>query len=152
MSHPVPFSTCIVQRPLSNMDIEKGPLSPDHHTSMSFSDAGKDNKPIDLEQLGEREGYVLDTSLAQQEGLKTTPDGKTVLIPQPSESPNDPLNWSSFRKHLILIIISAAAFLPDYGSATGAVTLIPQAAYVPTLIPDFPLYIVTNSAQGVEYD
>lgn len=127
------------------MDIEKGPLSPDHHTSMSFSDAGKDNKAIDLEQLGEREGYVLDTSLAQQEGLKTTPDGKTVLIPQPSESPNDPLNWSSFRKHLILIIISAAAFLPDYGSATGAVTLIPQAAYVPTLIRNISLYTVTNS-------
>lgn len=117
------------QRPLT-MDIEKGPLSPAQHTSRSFSDAGKDSDPIDLEQLGEREGYVLDTSLAQHEGLKTTPDGKTVLIPQPSESPNDPLNWSSFRKHLILIIISAAAFLPDYGSATGAVTLIPQATYV----------------------
>lgn len=117
------------QRPLT-MDIEKGPLSPAQHTSRSFSDAGKDSDPIDLEQLGEREGYVLDTSLAQHEGLKTTTDGKTVLIPQPSESPNDPLNWSSFRKHLILIIISAAAFLPDYGSATGAVTLIPQATYV----------------------
>ncbi|BCS26716.1 putative MFS transporter [Aspergillus puulaauensis] len=109
------------------MDIEKGPLSPGQHTTTSFSDPGKDNEPIDLEQLGEREGYVLDTALAQHEGLKTTPDGKTVLIPQPSESPNDPLNWSSFRKHLILIVISAAAFLPDYGSATGAVTLIPQA-------------------------
>jgi hypothetical protein len=100
----------------------------------SISDAEKGSGNVDLEELGEREGYVLDTSLVQNQHqhqhLKTTPDGKTVLIPQPSDSPNDPLNWSSFRKHLILIVVSATAFLPDYGSATGAVTLIPQAAYV----------------------
>ncbi|KAL2807769.1 major facilitator superfamily domain-containing protein [Aspergillus granulosus] len=107
------------------MDIEKPAQTP----ARSLSDPGNDSDPVDLEQLGEREGYVLDTTLAQQHGhgLKTTPDGKTVLIPQPSNSPNDPLNWSNFRKHLILIIVSATAFLPDYGSATGAVTLIPQA-------------------------
>lgn len=77
-----------------------------------------------LEEIGEREGYVLnDVSLAQDQGLKTTADGQTILIPQPSDSPNDPLNWSQFRKHLLLIIISCTALLPDYGSATGAVTL-----------------------------
>ncbi|KAF9892637.1 hypothetical protein FE257_001039 [Aspergillus nanangensis] len=92
------------------------------------SNLEKNEPPIDLDELGEREGYVLDTSVAQNDHLKTTEDGKTVLIPQPSDSPNDPLNWSSFRKHLILIIVSVTAFLPDYGSATGAVTLIPQAA------------------------
>lgn len=82
---------------------------------------------IDLEKVGEREGYVLnDASLAHDRGLKTSPDGQTILIPQPSDSPNDPLNWSSFRKHAILIIISCTAFLPDYGSATGSVTLTPQ--------------------------
>lgn len=83
----------------------------------------------ELEEVGEREGYVLnDVSLAHDRGLKTTADGQTILIPQPSDSPNDPLNWSSFRKHLILIIISCTALLPDYGSATGAVTLTPQGA------------------------
>ena len=77
-----------------------------------------------LEEIGEREGYVLnDASLAQDQGLKTTADGQTILIPQPSDSPNDPLNWSQFRKHLLLIIISCTALLPDYGSATGAVAL-----------------------------
>ncbi|KAJ5888676.1 hypothetical protein N7495_008717 [Penicillium taxi] len=81
---------------------------------------------IDLEEIGEREGYVLnDAVLAQKNGLKTAPDG-TILIPQPSSSPNDPLNWSPFRKHLFLIIISLTAFLPDYGSATGALALQPQ--------------------------
>lgn len=82
---------------------------------------------VDLEAIGEREGYVLnDATFAHEEGLKTTADGQTILIPQPSDSPNDPLNWTPFRKHLILIIISCTAFLPDYGSATGAVTLVPQ--------------------------
>lgn len=108
------------------MDAEKGPQSPERHTSISSLDQDKDSKAIELERPGKQEGYVLDTTLAQQEGLKTTTDGKTVLIPQPSDSLNDPLNWSSFRKHLILFIVSLTAFLPDYGSATGAVTLIQQ--------------------------
>ncbi|KAI9923731.1 hypothetical protein MW887_008358 [Aspergillus wentii] len=71
-------------------------------------------------------GYILDTSIAD-ENLQTTSDGSKVLIPQPSSSPYDPLNWSWHKKHLILFIISITSFLPDYGSATGAITLIPQA-------------------------
>ncbi|EEH21718.2 hypothetical protein PABG_03934 [Paracoccidioides brasiliensis Pb03] len=80
-----------------------------------------------LEAAVEKDGYVFDASLAGDNGLKTTADGSKILIPQPSASPLDPLNWSWARKHLILIIISMTAFLPDYGSATGAVTLLPQA-------------------------
>jgi MFS family permease len=80
----------------------------------------------DLHEFNEREGYVItDTTHGE---LKRARDGKTVLLPQPSDDPHDPLNWSRVRKHLILIIISMTAFLPDYGSATGAVTLLPQAA------------------------
>lgn len=70
--------------------------------------------------------------LTPQEGLtelKTSGDGR-ILYPQPSDDPNDPLNWSWAKKHCILFIISATSFLPDYGSATGAVTLIPQSVYV----------------------
>ena len=28
-----------------------------------------------------------------------------ILAPQPSEDPNDPLNWSTFQKHFVLGII-----------------------------------------------
>jgi hypothetical protein len=28
-----------------------------------------------------------------------------ILAPQPSEDPNDPLNWSWWKKHMILVII-----------------------------------------------
>jgi hypothetical protein len=86
----------------------------------------------DLDEIGEENGYIVDVSLVTDkslaERLKLAPDGHTILIPQPSDDPNDPLNWSWWKKHVVLIIISMTAFLPDYGSAVGAVTLIPQSA------------------------
>ena len=80
----------------------------------------------DLHEFNEKEGYVVNDTTHGD--LKRAKDGRTILLPQPSTDPNDPLNWSWLKKHLILIIISMTAFLPDYGSATGAVTLLPQAA------------------------
>ena len=101
---------------------------------LDASNASKDSPPthLDLDQLGEKEGYVLDAEKFQAEHadqgqLKLAEDKKTILIPQPSDDPEDTLNWSQAKKHLVLFIISACAFLPDYGSATGAVTLLPQA-------------------------
>ncbi|OAL35692.1 hypothetical protein AYO20_05073 [Fonsecaea nubica] len=44
----------------------------------------------------------------QQTGRLKHGTGKNahiVLAPQPSEDPNDPLNWSSFKKHIVLTII-----------------------------------------------
>lgn len=98
----------------------------------SISNSGKSENGAEIEAVAGKDGYVLnDASLAHDRGLKTTQDGGTILIPQPSDSPNDPLNWTQFRKNTILIIISCTAFLPDYGSATGSVTLTPQGEYVP---------------------
>ncbi|KAF3053760.1 hypothetical protein E8E11_001901 [Didymella keratinophila] len=37
-------------------------------------------------------------------GLKR--DGDIVLQPQPSDSPNDPLNWSAVRKEVIMVILA----------------------------------------------
>ncbi|KAL2819310.1 hypothetical protein BDW59DRAFT_165174 [Aspergillus cavernicola] len=55
------------------MDIKESAPTP----AGSLSDEEKDLQLVDLEQLGEREGYVLDTSLAQHHGLKTTANEKT---------------------------------------------------------------------------
>jgi hypothetical protein len=86
---------------------------------------------VDLERLGETEGYILDAQTFQAihtgQNLKLSQDGKIVLIPQPSDDINDPLNWSQAKKNFFLILVSCCSFLPDYGSATGAVTLIKQA-------------------------
>ncbi|KAL8870789.1 MAG: hypothetical protein Q9174_003242, partial [Haloplaca sp. 1 TL-2023] len=78
---------------------------------------------------GENGNHVLDVHQlrAGDDGVQTAADGVTVLIPQPTTDPNDPLNWSSFKKHLILTIISVVAFMPDFGSSMGIVALLPQA-------------------------
>ncbi|KAL9093484.1 MAG: hypothetical protein Q9165_003879 [Trypethelium subeluteriae] len=80
------------------------------------------------EELDALEGYVLNASLYKDGAtrLKKTHDGSTVLIPQPSESPDDPLNWNAEKKFYTLAVIAFVAFLPDYTAGTGIVTVIPQ--------------------------
>jgi MFS family permease len=51
--------------------------------------------------------------------LKLSNDGTMVLWPQPEDDPNDPQNWSDQRKALHLLIITMAAFVPDFDSAIG---------------------------------
>lgn len=49
------------------------------------------------------------------DGASVSGDLKTrngiVLVPQPSDDPNDPLNWSSFRKHAALFVIAYQALV-----------------------------------------
>jgi hypothetical protein len=99
-------------------------LKPEH--SQEDTVVGLDGTS-DPSTFDKAEGYVAKVDTEHRGNLETAKDGHTVLIPQPSDDPRDPLNWSPVKKHVILFIISFAAFLPDYGSATGAVTLIPQA-------------------------
>lgn len=80
------------------------------------------------DRLESEAGYRIDPSLfAADENLKLSSDGRNVLIPQPTDDPKDPLNWSNGKKAVILAVITVVSFLPDYGSGTGAVTLISQA-------------------------
>lgn len=90
--------------------------------------------PFDLEATGEEQGYILDVEVLKNvapnwEQYQLTQDGRTVLIPQPTTDVDDPLNWTWTKKHVVLLVVAATSFLPDYGSATGAVTLLPQAKY-----------------------
>lgn len=58
-----------------------------------------------------------------------TPDLlQTVLIPQPSDSPDDPLNWSSWKKHAILITTGCVAFQMDFQVGASISCSFPQAA------------------------
>lgn len=60
---------------------------------------------------------LLDDGAARVEdahhGLKhgTGKDSHIVLSPQPSEDPNDPLNWSMFKKEAILGILLLGGML-----------------------------------------
>ncbi|ORY18969.1 hypothetical protein BCR34DRAFT_609954 [Clohesyomyces aquaticus] len=44
----------------------------------------------------------------------------------PSDEKDDPLNWSKYKKHVLLFVVSAASFLLHFTSAIGAVALVPQ--------------------------
>ncbi|KAK5217824.1 hypothetical protein LTR72_009487 [Exophiala xenobiotica] len=62
----------------------------------------------------------------QASALKTASDGHTVLNPQPSDDPLDPLNWSWWKKHSILLTISVAAFIADFQAGAAAPCIIAQ--------------------------
>lgn len=74
------------------------------------------------------EGYVTDPSRYPHNasGLKTSPDGRHVLILQPLDTPDDPLNWPSRKKWLIIGIMAYIAFLADYTGGTAIITVIRQ--------------------------
>ncbi|THH26494.1 hypothetical protein EUX98_g7695 [Antrodiella citrinella] len=55
--------------------------------------------------------------------LKLAEDGKTVLWPQPTDDPEDPQNWTRFRKNLQLFITTLAAIVPDFDSGIGIASI-----------------------------
>ncbi|KAH9886541.1 MFS general substrate transporter [Xylariomycetidae sp. FL2044] len=98
----------------------------------------------EMHEYQDKQGYDIDVENngAATDATTTTTGGSIVklaadgrltrdqLIPQPSTDDaeaRDPLNWPQRRKNLVLAVVALAALLPDYGSATGAVTLLPQA-------------------------
>jgi hypothetical protein len=114
------------------------PPTPSAH-SVSSAEPVEGEKPVthpttvDLERVGETEGYVLDEAqLREQLGLgadvslKKSKKG-VVLIPQPTDDPVDPYNWSPLKKGLILLVLAVNACTADYSAATGASALLPQA-------------------------
>ncbi|KAJ9105817.1 hypothetical protein QFC19_003385 [Naganishia cerealis] len=59
--------------------------------------------------------------------LKKSKDGRYVLWPQPSDRADDPQNWSDFKKGYHLVLITMAAFVPDFISSCGIAALFPLA-------------------------
>ncbi len=50
------------------------------------------------------------------------------MIPQPSDDPVDQLNWPWWKKHAILMTISAAAYIADFQAGAAAPCIIAQGA------------------------
>ena len=107
------------------------------------SEKSVDNAHLLIDEGGLHGAHMLDAAQLADPNLKTTPDGRTILIPQPSSDPHDPLNWSYVKKHVILVIISVVSFVPDFGSSMGVITLLPQSKCVFPLHSHFshPLYL-----------
>lgn len=97
---------------------------------MSTGESIKSEKgiPVKFDAVGDDGGRVLDIEQLPTDGedVKTAPDGHTVLIPQPSADPEDPLNWPPLKKHITLFVVSVVSFMPDFVSSTGVVVLLPQ--------------------------
>jgi len=55
--------------------------------------------------------FVKEQTEGVQDGLKLAKDGVTVLIPQPSDDSEDPLNWSWLRKHKVLVALLLPSLL-----------------------------------------
>ncbi|KAG1793718.1 MFS general substrate transporter [Suillus plorans] len=55
--------------------------------------------------------------------LKLNPDGLKVLWPQPADDPNDPQNWTDFRKTVHLIIITMSGVVPDFDGGIGIASI-----------------------------
>jgi hypothetical protein len=56
--------------------------------------------------------------------LKHSPDGVTILAPQPSDSPNDPLNWPTWRKDVVFGMLALSAILSGvHNPILGPITL-----------------------------
>jgi hypothetical protein len=100
-------------------------------SNVEFEVQSKDTPPIDTEAQ-----LAVSADAAQNANLKRTEDGKTILIPQPSDDPEDPLNWSWSKKHGILIALGVSALLTDWGMTWGTVLFEMQAADWKMSVPD----------------
>lgn len=105
----------------------------DEKDTVPSADTADVNSPdIDLSTYHEKRAgrLVLDPTEAHIEfgdkiasRLKLSPDGKTVLWPQPTDDPEDPQNWSEWRKTVQLVIITLAAVVPDFDSGIGIASI-----------------------------
>ncbi|KAL1623720.1 hypothetical protein SLS54_004181 [Diplodia seriata] len=59
-------------------------------------------------------------STSNSEELVLAKDG-TVLVPQPSSNPDDPLNWSWTKKHVVLCALIPGCLLSDWALTWGSV-------------------------------
>ncbi|GAA6030002.1 hypothetical protein JCM8097_009209 [Rhodosporidiobolus ruineniae] len=55
--------------------------------------------------------------------LKTNRKGTKILWPQPTDSPDDPQNWSATKKNIQLLVLTMASFVPDFCSGLGIASL-----------------------------
>ncbi|EXJ96298.1 hypothetical protein A1O1_01424 [Capronia coronata CBS 617.96] len=71
-------------------------------------------------------GVLLDAGTKNEYHLKVAKDGHTVLLPQPSDNPEDPLLWSVFNKHALLFTLAYGAFTADAISGECTALIVAQ--------------------------
>ncbi|KAH7254422.1 hypothetical protein NW759_009586 [Fusarium solani] len=94
------------------------------HTEKPDGLSGVDAFPLEARAEA---GVLLNVAGPDGTSLRLAKDGHTVLLPQPTDDMDDPLNWSSRKKHLILFTVAWAALTADFASASGSAPIILQA-------------------------
>ncbi|KAH7085784.1 major facilitator superfamily domain-containing protein [Paraphoma chrysanthemicola] len=64
--------------------------------------------------------------LTNIDNIRLAKDGHTVLIPQPTQHEGDCLNWSSSKKHLLLVTIAWGSLTADFVSAMSSAPIVQQ--------------------------
>jgi hypothetical protein len=93
---------------------------------------------VDIETTEKNDGLYLvkEQGPGAAGGLKLAKDGRTVLIPQPSDDDEDPLNWSWLKKHKALFALLLPSLLTDWGMTWGTTLFEAQAITWNMSIPD----------------
>jgi hypothetical protein len=86
---------------------------------MSTEESRSGDTSIDTPIADDDNGDIRVGTGAALTNVRTTKDGKTALIPQPSDDPADPLNWTWTKKHLVLLSLFMPALLTDFGMTWG---------------------------------
>jgi hypothetical protein len=69
---------------------------------MAEKSAEVEEASIESGRYSEGHGDLQILKIESSSNVKVAKDGQTVLIPQPSDDPDDPLNWSFGKKHMVL--------------------------------------------------
>lgn len=69
------------------------------------------------QELGTRiyPGTEIMTDVGSHHFVKSSPKSDRVLVPQPSQDPHDPLNWSRFWKMSAMAISTSTSFSMGFG-------------------------------------
>ncbi|KAF2206067.1 MFS transporter-like protein [Delitschia confertaspora ATCC 74209] len=85
--------------------------------------------------LDDRTARVLDDERPQEDYVNRDPNlkydatGKILLVPQPSDDPNDPLNWPKWKRHSIVFILSLLSVIASTLSPLLAADTVSLAIY-----------------------
>ena len=111
---------------MADIENEKNAAIVQTPTSSHSNTTDEAHQTVDTERSASKGGTYF---VKEREGtnLKTAKDGVTVLIPQPSDDPLDPLNWSWGRKHKVLLALLLPSLLTDWGMTWGTTLFEAQA-------------------------
>ena len=90
---------------------EEPRVTPDVSSTEKTANVSETQSSNAQEDYAEGHGDFQVTMVPGGKDVKLAKDGKTVLIPQPSDDPDDVLNWSSEKKLRVLLSLVFASLV-----------------------------------------